>query len=266
MKYSLVAVALASAIAVPALAPLPALAQNIAVVNGKPVPKSRETALLNQVVRSGQPATPQLEQQVKEEVIAREIFTQAAEQRGLGKTPEFRDQMEIARQTVLIRALFDNYMKQHPVTDAEIKAEYDQFKAQTGDKEYHAHHILLDSEADAKSVIAQLNGGAKFEDLAKKLSKDPGSGPQGGDLDWAAASNYVPEFGNALKQLKKGEVTATPVKSQFGWHVIRVDDVRDAKAPALPKFEDVKPQLVQQLQQQKLMKFQEELRAKAKIE
>lgn len=263
MKKSFLAVTLASAIAIPALAPLPVFAQNVAVVNGKPIPKAREAALLTQIQRSGQPSSPQLEQQVREEVIAREIFTQAAEQRGLGKTQDYRDQMEIARQTVLIRALFDSYLKQHPVTDAEVAAEYNKFKAQTGDKEYHAHHILLETEADAKSVIAQLKAGAKFEDLAKKLSKDPGSGAQGGDLDWASASNYVPEFGDALKQLKKGETTQTPVKSQFGWHVIRLDDVRDAQFPPL---EQVRAQIAQQLEQQRLAAFQEELRSKAKVQ
>ena len=118
-------------------------------------------------------------------------------------------------------------------------------------------------EDEAKAIIANLKKGAKFEELAKKQSKDPGSGANGGDLDWANANSYVPEFSSAMIKLKKGEVTQAPVKSQFGFHVIRLDDVRDAQ---LPKFEDVKPQIQQQLAQQKLQQFQEDLRTKAKVE
>ncbi len=135
-----------------------------------------------------------------------------------------------------------------------------------GGKEYKARHILVEKEADAKAIIAQLKKGAKFEDLAKKQSKDPGSAANGGDLGWANPAGYVPEFADAMKKLAKGDVTPEPVKTQFGYHVIRVDDIRDAKAPEPPKFEDIKPQLVQQMEQQKLAKYQEELRAKAKVE
>ena len=121
----------------------------------------------------------------------------------------------------------------------------------------------MEKEDEAKAIIAQLKKGGKFEEIAKKSSKDPGSGANGGDLDWASAGNYVAEFSEALTKLAKGKTTDTPVKTQFGYHVIRLDDVRDAQ---LPKFDDVKPQIAQQLQQQKLTKYQEELRAKAKIE
>jgi peptidyl-prolyl cis-trans isomerase C len=204
-----------------------------------------------------------MEGQLKDEVIAREIFMQEAQKRGLDASDDFKQQMELARQTLLIRELFADYQKANPVTDAEIKAEYDKFAAANSGKEYHARHILVENEAQAKAIIAQLKKGAKFEDIAKKESKDPGSGANGGDLDWANASSYVPEFSAALVKLKKGETTATPVKTQFGWHVIRLDDVREAQ---LPKLEDVKPQIAQELQKQKLAKFQEDLRAKAKIE
>jgi peptidyl-prolyl cis-trans isomerase C len=149
------------------------------------------------------------------------------------------------------------------VTDQEIKAEYDKFAAQNSGKEYKARHILVEKEDKAKAIIAQLKKGGKFEDIAKKESKDPGSGAKGGDLDWANPGNYVKEFSEALAALTKGKMTETPVKTQFGYHIIRLDDIRDAQ---LPKFEDVKPQIAQQLQQQKIGKFQEELRAKAKIE
>ena len=122
---------------------------------------------------------------------------------------------------------------------------------------------LVEKEADAKAIIAQLKKGGKFEEIAKKSSKDPGSGAKGGDLDWAPAGNYVAEFATALTALTKGKLTETPVKSQFGYHIIRLDDVRDAQ---LPKLEEVKPQVAQQLQQQKLTQYQDDLRKKAKVE
>ncbi len=149
------------------------------------------------------------------------------------------------------------------MSDAEAKAEYDKAVAANSGKEYKAHHILVEKEADAKDIIARLKKGAKFEDIAKKQSKDTGSGANGGELDWASPNSYVPEFTAGLVKLKKGQVTDEPVKTQYGYHVIRLDDTRDAK---LPPFEQVKPQIVQQLQQQKVAKYRDELRAKAKIE
>ncbi|MVT38902.1 peptidylprolyl isomerase [Acidovorax citrulli] len=242
---------------------LPAIAQNIAVVNGKAVPKERVEVLKQQVERSGRPITPEIEGQIKEEVIAREIFLQEAQKRGLEGSQNVKDQMELARQTILIRELFADYQKANPVTDADIQAEYDKFVAANTGKEYKASHILVETEDQAKSIIASIKKGAKFEDIAKKQSKDPGSGARGGDLDWATLSSYVSEFTEALVKLDKGKMTQTPVKTQFGWHVIRLDDVREAK---LPKLDEVKAQIAQQLQQQKLAKFQEDLRAKAKVE
>lgn len=240
-----------------------ALAQNIAIVNGKPVPKARVDALAQQLAASGRPVTPDLEPQLKEEIIAREVFMQEAQKQGLEATPEYRAQLELARQAILIRTLFDTYRKQNPVTDADVQAEYDKFAAANGGKEYKARHILVETEAEAQKIIADLKKGAKFEDIAKKQSKDPGSGANGGDLDWANPSSFVPEFSEAMIKLKPGETTAAPVKSQFGYHVIRVDEVRSAQ---LPKVDEVKPQVTQQLQQQRLQKYQEDLRAKAKIE
>ena len=242
---------------------LPVSAQNVAIVNGKAVPKERAEVLRQQVERSGRPVTPEVEGQIKEEVIAREIFLQEAQKRGLDGSGDFKAQMELARQTILIRELFADYQKTNPVTDAEIQAEYDKFVAANSGKEYKASHILVEKEADAKAIIAALKKGAKFEDLAKKQSKDPGSAAKGGDLDWANPASYVNEFTEALLKLEKGKTTDAPVKSQFGWHVIRLVDVRQAE---LPKLEEVKPQVAQQLQQQKLVKFQEDLRAKAKVE
>lgn len=247
-----------------ALAAAPvAFAQNVAIVNGKAVPQSRVDTLVQQVTASGRQVTPEIQAQIKDEVIAREIFMQEAQVRGLDATPDFKVQMELARQTILIRSLFADYQKKNPLSDEEIKAEYDKFAAANSGKEYRAHHILVEKEDKAKAIIAQLKKGAKFEDIAKKESKDPGSGANGGDLDWANPGNYVKEFSSALVGLQKGKITETPVKTQFGYHIIRLDDIRDAK---LPKFEDVKAQVAQQMQQQRLAKFQEELRAKAKIE
>jgi peptidyl-prolyl cis-trans isomerase C len=242
---------------------MPALAQNVAIVNGKPVPKARVDALAAQLAKSGRPVGPEMQGQLKDEIIAREIFMQEAQKRGLDSTEDFKAQMELARQTLLIRELFADYQKANPVTDADIKAEYDRFAAANGGKEYHARHILVEKEDEAKAIIASLKRGGKFDEIAKKQSKDPGSGANGGDLDWASPSSYVPEFSAALVKLNKGQTTQEPVKTQFGWHVIRLDDVREAQ---LPKLEEVKPQIAQQLQQQKLAKFQDELRGKAKVE
>ncbi len=242
---------------------MPGIAQNVAIVNGKPVPKTRVEALASQLAKSGRPVGAEMQTQLRDEVIAREIFMQEAQKRGLDSSDDFKGQMELARQTLLIRELFADYQKTDPVTDADIKAEYDKFVASNGGKEYRARHILVEKEDEAKTILASLKKGGKFEDIAKKQSKDPGSGANGGDLDWANAGSYVPEFSGALVKLKKGQTTEAPVKSQFGWHVIRLEDVRDAQ---LPKLEEVKPQIAQQLQQQKLAKFQEDLRGKAKIE
>jgi peptidyl-prolyl cis-trans isomerase C len=237
-------------------------AQNIAIVNGKAVPTSRVEALKQQVARSGRPITPDVEAQIKEEVIAREIFMQEAQKRGLDATEEYKSQIELARQTILIRELFAEFQKTSAVTDADVQAEYDKFVAANGGKEYRARHILVETKEQAEAVLAALKKGGKFEDLAKKQSKDPGSGANGGDLDWAAPGNYVKEFSDAMVALNKGQVSG-PVQSQFGFHIIRLDDVREAQ---LPTLEDVKPQIVQQMTQQRMANFQQELRAKAKVE
>ncbi len=252
----------AIATAVFATISLSATAQNIAIVNGKAVPKTRADALTQQVARSGRPITPEVEAQIKEEVIAREVFMQEAQKRGLDASDEYKTQIELARQTILIRELFADVQKTAAVTDADVQAEYDKFVAANGGKEYRARHILVETQAQADAILASLKKGGKFEEIAKKQSKDPGSGANGGDLDWASAGNYVKEFSDAMAALKKGE-TSGAVKSQFGFHIIRLDDVREAQ---LPKLEDVKPQIAQQLQQQRMATFQQDLRTKAKVE
>ena len=257
---------LAAAVLLSALTALPAasaFAQNVAVVNGQPVPKSRVDALTKQLERSGRPVTPEMAKQARDEVIAREVFMQEAKKRGLDKTEDFKEQMELARQTILIRDLFADQQKKDPVTDAQMKAEYDKLVAANSGKEYKASHILFEKEDEAKAAIAAIKGGAKFEDIAKKESKDPGSGAQGGDLGWADPKGYVKEFSEALTKLNKGEMTDQPVKTQFGWHVIHLDDTRTQQPPT---FEEFKPQLAEQMQKQKLAEFQQEVRSKAKVE
>ncbi len=246
-----------------ALLAAPALAQNLTVVNGKPVPKARVDALLKQAERAGQPVTPELEAQARDQVVLREIFVQEAERRGLQQRPAYRDQMELARQGILIRELFEDHRAKNPVTDEQARAEYDKFKAAAAGLEYRARHILVESEDEAKQLIAKIKGGASFEALAREHSKDPGSGAQGGDLDFAQADAYVPEFGNAMKALAKGQMTDVPVKSDFGWHIIRLEETREAPFPA---FDDVKDQLKQRLEQQMMQAFQEELRSKARTD
>ena len=239
-----------------------AFAQNVAIVNGKAVPTARVEALANQLAKSGRPVTDEVKAQIKDEVITREVFMQEAQKRGLAASKDFKEQMELARQTILIRELFADFQKKSPVTDVDLKAEYDKFTAANSGKEYSARHILVEKEEEAKDIVARLKKGEKFEDIAKKMSKDPGSGANGGDLGWSTAANYVPEFSQAMVKLEKGQLTETPVKSQFGWHVIRLEDTRDAK---LPSFEELKPQIAQQMQQAKLAQFQDDLRKKAVI-
>ena len=264
---------LLAAVAAAALA-LPAVAQNVAVVNGQPVPKARLEALEAQIKaqaeRMGHPAPRLDSEKLREEVITREIYMQEVKRKGLEGSPAARAQLEFMRENVLIATLIDDYRKNNPVTDEEAKAEYDRLVAkenpEAGAKEYKASHILVEKEDEAKAIIASLKKGGKFDEIAKKQSKDPGSGARGGDLGWASPKSYVPEFSEAMQKLKKGGLTDAPVKSQFGWHIIRLDDVRDAKAPELPPFDKVKPQIVRHLEEQKVQAWQQELRQKAKIE
>ena len=242
--------------------PLAVMAQNVATVNGKPVPQSRVDALIKTATH-GQEAPPELKAQAKDQVVMREIFAQEADKQGIPNTPEYKAQLDLVRQTVLINTLFQNFVKAHPVSDADAKAEYDKIKAEQSGQEYHARHILVDSEDEAKKLIAQIKAGAKFEDLAKKNSKDTQSAENGGDLDWAKPTSYVPEFAAALQTLQKGQMTETPVKTQFGYHIIRVEDTRTAQ---FPSFDEVKDKVKQQMEQVKLQEYQEQLRKAAKTD
>ena len=243
--------------------PLAVMAQNIAVVNGKPVPKSRVDALIKTATRGQGDAPPELQAQARDQVVMREIFAQEAEKEGIPNSADYKAQLELVRQTVLINTMFQNFEKAHPVSDADAQAEYDKVKAANSGNEYHARHILVDNEDEAKKLIAQIKAGAKFEDLAKKNSKDTGSAENGGDLDWAKPGSYVPEFSSALEKLKPGEMTDTPVKTQFGYHIIKLEEVRAAK---FPSYDEVKDKLKQQMQQVKLQEFQEKLRKAAKTD
>lgn len=256
-------IAKAAAVVTLILAAPVVLAQNIAIVNGKGVPKARLDAMLTQLAKQGQAQSPDIQDKVKEQLVLREIFAQEAEKRGIGATEEYRQQMEFARQSVLIQGLFADYEQKNPSTEAEARAEYDKIKAANGDKEFRARHILVEQESEAKALIAQLKGGAKFEDLAKKNSKDPGSAENGGDLDWASPGNYVPEFSDAMTKLSKGQYTTEPVKSQFGYHIIKLEDVRSTQ---FPPFEEVKEQIMQRNTQAKLAKYRDDLKAKAKTD
>jgi peptidyl-prolyl cis-trans isomerase C len=239
-----------------------AFAQNVAVVNGKPIPKTREDGWAKQLQQQGQQDSPDLRKMIKEELIRREVFLQEAQKRGIPDQPDVKFQLDIQRQNTLIQALMRDELKKSPITDAQVQAEYDKQKGATSSKEYKARHVLVEKEDEAKSIIEKLKKGEKFEDLAK-VSKDPGSAAKGGELDWAGPESYVKPFSEAMTKLEKGKFTETPVQSQFGWHVIQLDDVRDAQFPPLAQ---VGNQIRETLQQQRIQTFVEDLRKKAKVQ
>lgn len=245
-----------------ALAASSVLAQNLATVNNRPIPKAREEAWVKQLTQQGQQDSPQLRDMVKQELIRREVFLQEAARRGLTEKPDVKFQLDVQRQNTLIQALMRDEMDKKPVSDADVQKAYNDQKTKGGGKEYRARHILLEKEDEAKAVIDQLKKGAKFEELAKK-SKDPGSAVNGGDLDWAGADGYVKPFSEAMMKLEKGKMTDAPVQTQFGWHVIRLDDVREAQFPPLTQ---VQGQIKEMLQQQRVQGFAAELQKKAKIQ
>ncbi len=235
----------------------------IAKVNGVAVPKSRLDFMVSQQAARGMPDTPQTRAMVREELVNREVLQQEAQRAGFAKNAEVQTQVDMARQEIMVGAYLRDWMRKHPVTDSEVQKEYDRARAQAPTKEYKARHILVDSEDEAKTIIAELKKGAKFEDLAAKNSKDPGSKDRGGDLDWNTPTAFDKAFSDAMVKLDKGQTTDTPVHTRFGYHVIRVDDVRDAHFPALA---DLKPRIQQQLMQQKIEGLVRNLRSKAKVE
>jgi len=231
-----------------------------ATVNGTPIKQSLIDAFMQQRAAQGAPDTPEARKAVLEELISREVVRQAAVREGVDKRPEVQMQLDLARQNILLNAYVQDYIKKHPITEDMIKAEYDRIKAQIGDKQYRARHILVAEKKEAEAIIAQLAKGAKFEKLAEQKSKDA-SARNGGDLGWNVPAAYVKPFADALVALKKGEYTKTPVQTQFGWHVVKLEDVKDA-----PKLDEIRPQIIQRLQQQQIQQLAADLRAKAKIE
>ena len=233
------------------------------VVNGVTIPQSRIDMMNRELNAQGQPESPERMQAIREELVNREVLAQAAQKRGLDKSPDVQAQMEMAKQAVLVRALFESEVKAHPITDADLQQQYEQFKSSMGTNEYKVRHILVDKEDDAKAIIAELNKGADFAKLAKEKSKDPGSKDNGGDLDWGPAARYVKPFADAVQGLQKGQTTTAPVKTDFGYHVIRLDDVRALK---VPEFAELKEQFRQRAQQQQIQKLVMDLRQRAKVE
>jgi peptidyl-prolyl cis-trans isomerase C len=236
--------------------------KSAALVNGVSIPQSRIDMRVKAATQQGQPDTPELRKSIREDMINLEVLEQEAAKLGLDKSSEVTQQIALARQTVLANAFVQDYVKNHPVSDDQLKQEYEKLKINVGTKEYKARHILVETEAEAKSIIAQLGKKAKFEKLAAK-SKDVGSAEHGGELEWAVPSNFVAPFTNAMVALKKGEYTKEPVQTQYGWHVIKLDDVRELKVPS---FDELKPQLQQRMQQQIVQNAITELRDKARIE
>ena len=225
-------------------------------------PQSHFDFLLKERIASGQAAdSPQLREMIRDELINRELVMREAKKKGLDKDPAIKASMELNAQTVLVRAYMQDYVKANPPSDADLKKDYEAIKATLGNKEYRARHILVNNEDEAKDIIAQLQKGEKFEKLAER-SQDPGSKDKGGDLDWASPANFAKPFSDAMVALQKGKFTPTPVQTQFGWHVIQLDDVRDTKAPS---FEEVKPNLTQRAQGLLVEKHLADLRAKASI-
>ena len=272
MKQTLVAVAVMTALfsggalaqaaapaATPKAAPKAAAAAAPAAGDKQLYTQGQYDVLLKERLAQGGQDTPEVRNAVKEELNTRELLAREAKKAGLQNTPDVKTQMDLASQTVLVRAYVTDWVKKNPVPEAELKKEYDTIKSQIGDKEYKVRHILVEKEDDAKAIITELQKGAKFDELAKSRSKDPGSKDKGGDLEWNAPANFVKPFGDAMKTTPKGKFTAQPVQTQFGWHVIEVEDVRDAKVPG---YDEVKPQLQQRLQAQWLDKYFKDLRAK----
>ena len=236
-------------------------ADTVAKVNGTAIPQSRLDAMVKGAAAQGQPDSPELRNRAREELITREILMQEAAKKGTDKAPDVLSQIEIQRQSLIIQTYLNEYVRSNPISDEALRKEYDSVKGQIPAKEFKAHHILVKEEAEAKQIIAQLKKGADFKKLAAEKSMDPGSKTNGGDLGWG--NRYVPQFLEALGKLKKGQITDAPVKTDFGWHVIRLDDERASK---MPVFEEVKNSIQQQLQQQVVQKLIADLRSKAKIE
>ena len=277
-RLNVYAIAVATALTAPfaALAPSPvkpappipaaistAPSGPVATVNGVAIPQQRAELLTRERTQQGQPDGPQMRAAVRDELVNREIISQEAVKSGLTKKSELQNELELVRQTVIVQAYLREYIRTHPITDAEMAKEYDRIKAELGDREYKARHILVGTEDEARSAIADLKKGAKFDELARKLSKDDGTKAKGGDLGWQAPGTFDKDFANAMVKLAKGKYTETPVKTRFGFHVIELEDSRAAQHPPLA---EVKANLAQRLQRTRIESLIAELRAKARVE
>ncbi|MGA9666539.1 MAG: peptidylprolyl isomerase [Gallionella sp.] len=234
-----------------------------AVVNGISIPEARIELRVKAAAAQGQPDTPDLRKAIRDDLINLEVIAQEAKKKGLDKDTDVIEQTELAKESVLVGAYVQDYAKSHPISDDQLKQEYEKLKTNLGTKEYNVSHILVDSEEEANAIIKQLGKKGNFEKIAKEKSKDAGSAEKGGSLGWAVPTNFVPPFANAMLSLKKGTYTKEPVKTQFGWHIIKMNDERNLK---MPTFEELKPQIMQRLQQQEIQDMIADLRSKAKIE
>jgi peptidyl-prolyl cis-trans isomerase C len=233
-----------------------------ALVNGVSIPKARVDLRVKIAAQQNQPDSPELRKAIREDLINLEIIAQAAVKAGIDKQPETVQRLEITRQNVLADSLVQDYLKSHPITDEMLKQEYEVFKKRVGKTEYKLSHILVDTEDEAKKAAAELKKGSKFAKVAKSVSKDPSAKENGGELGWTIPAKFVQPFAEAILKLTKGQ-TSAPVQTQYGWHIIRLEDTRDLKVPSL---EEMKPNIENSLQQQAIKKYIEDLRSKAKIE
>lgn len=242
----------------------PVAAEPVATVNGQEITQQSLDSFVDLLVNQGATDSEELREQVKNELIHRTIAVQAAEKAGIDKKDSVQQEIELARQGILVRALMADHLESHPITDETIEAEYEKLKAQQPDeKEYRVRHILVAEEDEAKTLIADIKADkVSFKDAAEKESIDTGSGNRGGDLGWAPPSNYVPEFADAVKTQGEGMVDQ-PVQSQFGWHIIEVQESRE---PELPALDELKPQIEEQLRQRSLAEFQQNLTDSATID
>lgn len=237
--------------------------ETLATVNGTAIPKSRVDLVVKQGGR-GRADTPEARKAILDQLVMQTLIASEATKKGMDKSAEVKEQLEVLKQAVLADTYVQDYFKNNPPGDSEVQAEYDKVKTTMTGTEYKARHILVASEAEAKDIIAKLGKDASaFEKLAAQKSLDPGSKARGGDLGWFDRGQMVPEFGDAVAKLEKGKFTTQPVKTQFGYHIILLEDSRPIQPPP---FDAIKSQLTQQVQEQKLRKHLDELKAKAKIE
>lgn len=241
---------------------LTAQAADPATVNGKAIKQSLVDSIYKEAVSNGAKDDGSLKANIVTQLINNELLVQEAQKSGIDKQPDFLAKQELRNRELLANTYLQDYITKNPIDDKTLQAEYDRFKAQMGDKEYKASHILVKTEQEAKDVIAQLAKNGDFAKIARDKSQDPGSKEKGGDLGWFPPAAMVKPFSDAVSKLQKGLYTTVPVQTQFGWHVIKLEDTRDAQPPA---FDKVKNDLRKNMQKQHLQKLISDLQAKAKI-